>query len=98
MVCISQVPDMHATFIFFNTLFFTSMVILTIFFVAWLFSLAFLELMIDKFTKNLREKTKSRENSVIAQLVYSMEGTGVMLSDAHASHILNKNRIPSKTF
>ena len=39
------------------------MVILTIFFVAWLFSLTFLELMVKKFTKNLCQKTKSRENS-----------------------------------
>ena len=58
-----QYASAKATFIFFNNLFFTSMVILTIFFVAWLFSLAFLELMVNRFTKNLREKTKSCENS-----------------------------------
>ena len=56
--------------------------VLTIFFVAWLFSLAFLELMVNIFTKNLHEKTKWRENSVIAQVVHSMEGAGVLLSDA----------------
>ena len=54
--------------------------------------------MVNKFTKNLREKIKSGENSVIAQLIHSMEGTSVLSSDAHASRILNKDHIPSKTF
>jgi hypothetical protein len=45
---------------YFSTIsFFTSMAILTIFFVAWLFSLTFLELVVNEFTKDLREKTQN---------------------------------------
>ena len=57
--------------IFQQSLFFTFMVILTIFFVAWLFSSAFLELIVNKFTKNLCEKTKSCKNSQLKRGLFT---------------------------
>jgi hypothetical protein len=59
----------------------TNMVILIIFFVAWLFSLTFLELMVNKFTKNLHERTQNHmkiHRKVIARVVHCMVATAVL--------------------
>lgn len=61
--------------------FFTSMVILIIFFIAWLFSLTFLHLMVNEFTKNLHEKSQSHMKihiKVTVRVVHWMITTAIM--------------------